>query len=484
MSPVRLLKKGTVPFERAIFGQLIGTACRDCPLFQYAARGLTIGLAAALALLLVVSDRASAGETDAEKLVDTVGKAVVTIKTGNGKTGSGYIVDKTTVVTNFHVISGALKAEVVFHDKSTAEITGFWGVSRECDVALLSVKVPADKAARAPKTADELPKPGEKVYAFGAPLSLSGSISDGIVSAVRRGKEIDGAKQLGYEPESIWIQTTAPISPGNSGGPIVNSDGEVLGLATWTDRRGQNINFATSSVKIAKFIEAWLFVTKQENKLSDLPKPLVAAAAGGANPNATLEFWNTWARLRTKARPQQKPPAKPLPAAKTIALHERLSKGFLDFAGAVTNLKTHDVDPALLEIIAQDAAIHRRLGEAWSRSVTAIRDNNQRAMARDAQELEALNRQLTESDNSLTQVRFGLSKAYGIEFPSFFQKADDSKEAAAAKGSEGAREVKRARLLIEAGKQDEARTLLKHVQEKHPGTPEADDAENLLKSLK
>jgi hypothetical protein len=440
-------------------------------------------LVALAALALAAGNRARGDEPGAEELVDTVGKAVVTIKTGSGKTGSGYIVDKTTVVTNYHVIAGALKAEVVFHDKTGAEVTGFWGVSRECDVALLSVKVPAEKAALAPKIAAELPRPGEKVYAFGAPLALSGSISDGIVSAVRHGKEIDGAKQLGYEPESIWIQTTAPISPGNSGGPIVNAAGQVLGLATWTDRRGQNINFATSAVKIAKFIEAWLFVGKQEKPLSELPKPLVAAPPGGANPNATLEFWNTWAKLRTKARPQ-KPPAKPLSAAKTIALHERLSRGYLDFAGAVTNLKTHDVDASLLEIIAQDAAIHRRLGEAWNRSVPAIRDNNQRTMARDAQEIEAYNRQLTESDNALTQVRFALSKAYGVDFPSFFQKPDESRDAGGAKGSEGAREVKRARLLIEAGKQDEARTLLKHVQEKHAGTPEADDAENLLKSLK
>jgi S1-C subfamily serine protease len=231
-------------------------------------------------------------ENDAQKLVATVGKSVVTIKTGNGKTGSGFILDKTTVVTNFHVVAGADKAEVVFHDKSRVDVAGFWTVSRECDIAMLSVQVPFDKAAFAPKLAAELPKPGERVFAFGAPLSLSGSISDGIVSAIRRGKELDAARELGYEPESIWIQTTAPISPGNSGGPIVNADGEILGLATWTDKRGQNINFATSALKIAKYVEAWTFVGKQEKKLAELPKPLTLTAAGAGNPNATLEFWN------------------------------------------------------------------------------------------------------------------------------------------------------------------------------------------------
>src|SRR4029079_18183461 len=135
---------------------------------------------------------------------------VVTIKTGGGKSGSGFIIDERTVVTNFHVVSGAEKAEVVYHDKSRGEVSGFCAVSPETDIVILNTKVPADKAASALKIAGELPKPGEAVYAFGAPLSLSGSISDGIVSAIRRGKEIEAAAQLGYKADSIWIQTTAP----------------------------------------------------------------------------------------------------------------------------------------------------------------------------------------------------------------------------------------------------------------------------------
>jgi S1-C subfamily serine protease len=428
-----------------------------------------------------------AAENDAQRLVETVGKSVVTIKVSNGKTnggktGSGFILDKTTVVTNYHVVSGAEKAEVVFHDKTRVDVNGFWEVSRECDIAVLSVTIPFDKAALAPKLAAELPKPGEKVFAFGAPLALSGSISDGIVSAVRRGKELEAAASLGYEADSIWIQTTAPISPGNSGGPIFNAEGEVLGLATWTDRRGQNINFATSALRIAKYVDAWTFVGKQEKKFADLPKPLTATAAGSGNANTTLEFWNQWARLRTKARPAHKS-ADPKTLAAKIALHERISRGFVDFATAVTNLKTQDVDPALVEIVSKDAAIHRRLGEAWGRSTAAIRNNNLRTMQRDAQEIDAIQRQLTESDNALTQVRVAISKAHGIEFPSFYQTADDHKKAGGDKAAEPAKELKRARLLIEAGKKDEAKTVLQRLQEKHPSTPEAEEAGRLIKAL-
>ena len=422
-----------------------------------------------------------AADNDAQKLVEMVGKSVVTIKTGNGKTGSGFILDKTSVVTNFHVVAGADKAEVVFHDKTRADVTGFWAVTRECDIAILSVKVPFDKAALAPKLAAELPRPGEKVYVFGAPLALSGSISDGIVSAIRLGKELEAAKPLGYEADSVWIQTTAPISPGNSGGPIFNAGGEVLGLATWTDKRGQNVNFATSALKIAKYIEAWTFVGKQERKLAELPKPLTTTAASAGNPNTTLEFWNQWAKLRTKARPAHKP-ADPKTLAAKVALHERIARGFNEFAEAVTTMKTQDVDGSLLEIVSKDAAIHRRLGEAWGRSTAALKQNNLRAMQRDAAEIDAYQRQLTESDNALTQVRVAISKAYGVDFPSFHQSSDERKDAGG-KEAEPAKELKRAKLLIEAGKKEGAISILKRLQEKYPSAPEAEEAGRLLKSL-
>ena len=262
------------------------------------------------ALLLALSSGASparAGENYAEKLMETVGKAVVTVKTSGGKMGSGFIIDAESVVTNFHVIAGAEKAEVVLPDKSHFSVTGFTVVKPEYDIAILAVKVPAEKAAAAPKIARELPKPGEKVYALGAPLSLSGSISDGIVSAVRHGDEIEAARQLGYSADSVWVQMTAPISPGNSGGPIVNSEGEVLGLSTFFDKRGQNVNFAISGTHIAKFVDSSLFLGKQEKKLAELP-PMKGhdGSGGGGNADATLGFWKTWSRLRTKARAASK----------------------------------------------------------------------------------------------------------------------------------------------------------------------------------
>lgn len=376
-------------------------------------------LPVAVLLALSLGPVIIAAENDAQKLMETVGTAVVTVKTGEGKTGSGFIVDPRTVVTNFHVISGADKAEIVLYDKTRLAVSGYSQVSPGYDIAVLHADIPAEKAAWAPKMARDLPKPGEKVFAFGAPLSLSGSITDGIVSAVRRGSEIEAAQQLGYHADSIWIQTSAPISPGNSGGPIVNSTGEVLGLATFTDRRGQNVNFAISASHIVTLLDASKFLGKQEKKLSELPRQKAREPSATGNATATLDFWNSWARLRTKAHGATR--ARPKARAAIISQQGKVSNAFLSYAEGVTSLKTKEVDAVLLEAVAQDAAIHRRLGEAWKRSVDATQNNRVAGMAGAAREIEVLNRQLAESDNALTELRFALSRAHGCEFPSFLQ---------------------------------------------------------------
>ena len=90
----------------------------------------------------------------------------------------------------------------------------------------------------------------------------------------------------------------------------------------------------------------------------------------------------------------------------------------------MTSLKTQAVDPALLAMVSRDAAIHRRFGEACERSVEAFRENRGMASMNAAREIEFLNRQITESDNALTQAQFELSQGYGCEFPSFLQKSD------------------------------------------------------------
>ncbi len=152
-------------------------------------------------------------------------------------TGSGVIVDPNGyIITNAHVVEGAVDVEVLLAqkgvdatigrsilrprgDKIDAEIVG---IDRETDLALLKV---AESNLPYLKLGDsDALRQGQFVMAFGSPLGLENSVTIGVVSAV--------ARQFRPEDPMIYIQTDAPINPGNSGGPLVDTNGNVIGINT------------------------------------------------------------------------------------------------------------------------------------------------------------------------------------------------------------------------------------------------------------
>ncbi|MPZ58385.1 MAG: Do family serine endopeptidase [Rhizobiales bacterium] len=139
--------------------------------------------------------------------------------------GSGFIIDSTgIVVTNNHVIADADEISVILNDgtKLKAEVTGH---DKKTDLALLKVTPLAEKPLRAVKFGDsDKLRLGEWVIAIGNPFSLGGSVSAGIVSA--RNRDIQSG------PYDNYIQTDAAINRGNSGGPLFNLQGEVIGVNT------------------------------------------------------------------------------------------------------------------------------------------------------------------------------------------------------------------------------------------------------------
>jgi len=229
----------------------------------------------------------SAREAVAKDLVELVGKiehSVVRIDTDLGQ-GSGVVIDdRGVVLTNFHVVEGATKAMVSLRDGKLMKVSGYLVADSLHDLAVL--KVDAFDKPRAIKLAADLPRIGQEVAAFGSPRGLSFSTSDGIVSAIRTGNEIveslgrEFYSRLGYTLDARWIQTTAPISPGNSGGPLVTMGAELVGLNTWHRPDGQNLNFAISIVDI----HALLKTTKPDEP----PKPLASLKRkrGRALPSA------------------------------------------------------------------------------------------------------------------------------------------------------------------------------------------------------
>jgi serine protease Do len=137
--------------------------------------------------------------------------------------GSGFVIDPTgIVITNNHVIGDANDVSVVFSDgtKLKAEIIG---KDPKIDLAVLRVK--PDKPLKAVNFGDsEKIRPGDWVVAVGNPFGLGGSVTAGIVSA--RGRNIESG------PYDNYIQTDASINKGNSGGPLFNMNGEVIGINT------------------------------------------------------------------------------------------------------------------------------------------------------------------------------------------------------------------------------------------------------------
>ena len=168
--------------------------------------------------------------------------------------GSGYVFSSDgVVVTNYHVVRGAksLAIRAPSGGGSQQRVDFLLGYSVEHDVAALQISG-GSLPALSTETSEKV-KVGDHVVAIGAPLGLESTVSEGIVSAVREAAGGD------------IIQTTASISPGSSGGPLLNHYGKVVGVTTAMMLNGQNLNFVIPSRYITELLGA-----KREMSLADM----------------------------------------------------------------------------------------------------------------------------------------------------------------------------------------------------------------------
>jgi len=195
---------------------------------------------------------------DIRGLLEKAQPSVVSISTGQttargvyGGAGSGVIISADgLVLTNAHVIGGSTRVDVVLSDGSVESAT-LVGSSPDDDIALVRIDNPVDLIpAEIGRSADVVV--GDDVVAIGNALNLGGppSVTLGIVSAKGRTIEAPGGLVL-----RDLIQTDAAINPGNSGGPLLNADGQVVGINTAIIDDAQNIGFAIAVDAIAVLIE-------------------------------------------------------------------------------------------------------------------------------------------------------------------------------------------------------------------------------------
>lgn len=209
---------------------------------------------------------------DYTEIYDQTVDSVVLIET-DGQ-GTGFMYDADHVVTNAHVVGRANRAGVRFNDGGwdRADVVG---VDPHSDLAVLSVDDAPDTATPLPFT-DDQPEIGQKVLAIGNPYNLDGTMTSGIVSGINRSIP----SPAGFEiPDAI--QTDAPVNPGNSGGPLVNLDGDVV--AVINSGGGDNIGFGISAALTGRVVPELIETGDYEHSYLGVSFDVVSPAVAAAN---------------------------------------------------------------------------------------------------------------------------------------------------------------------------------------------------------
>jgi len=195
--------------------------------------------------------------------------------------GSGFFVRDTEVATNLHVVGGAAKGYVKpVGQKAKYDIEGMTAVESNYDLVIL--KVSGRCSATLQLGDSDGVQVGESVYAVGNPQGLEGTFSQGIISSIR---EIGTDKLL---------QITAPISPGSSGGPVLNSAGDVIGVSVATFTGGQNLNFAIPSGYLKALLAKTASVTPLVQSETPKPKKSIFEDLGGNSTQGVVAGQLTW----------------------------------------------------------------------------------------------------------------------------------------------------------------------------------------------
>jgi len=231
-------------------------------------------LAAAVACAMTTLPAFAAGK-EPELVFRKVSRSVVRIFAGPGQ-GSGVVIGRNTVVTNFHVVEDALingaELRIKYPRQEKFILAHVLAWDKDWDLCILEangLELPAVEIAPA------VPPPGSRVYAVGAPLEHELTITDGLASPLRR------------RDDAPWLQTSAPISPGSSGGGLFDAQGRLVGITTsiLAEADAHNLNYAAPAVLIPlvesrfkKRVAAAVAAAEEEKRSQELEDARARAA--------------------------------------------------------------------------------------------------------------------------------------------------------------------------------------------------------------
>ncbi|MGD9646789.1 MAG: S1C family serine protease [Pirellulales bacterium] len=234
-----------------------------------------------------------------EDIIEYVKYGIVKIETfdeynNHRGLGSGFIIDSIGLVaTNYHVVSDAVKGDVVFSDGQRFGVLGYMALQPESDIVILKLNgTPTNMKVLDLHHQDD-PRVASKVFAIGHPRGYQFQVTDGIVSTVEKTSELPPDAQgflkhtLTDKIDNVWISHTAPIAPGNSGGPLLNAFGEVIGINSWVSNdidRGFAVH-----VKYLEELRAKMFSTPAPLKDHRRPEPEMTDLADVLNIDISLE---------------------------------------------------------------------------------------------------------------------------------------------------------------------------------------------------
>jgi hypothetical protein len=204
------------------------------------------------------------------QLVRRIQPAVVTVITydNQGKIkgqGSGFFVDSNRFLTNYHVLAGASRVEAKTSDGKRYSVERIVAKDEAGDLVLATTENPyVDIVYAKLKISALMPEVGERVIVVGSPLGLEQTLSEGVVSALRNIPDVGEI-----------LQITAPISQGSSGSPVLNMRGEVIGVATFIIKKGQNLNFAIPGSRVLALMRRTAGGVTPSDNASSIPKEFV-----------------------------------------------------------------------------------------------------------------------------------------------------------------------------------------------------------------